>query len=320
MIDSITPTYWLWVGGFAILVFGFWAGHIHSYHTRRKNDPQWFRETFRAQEMIESIDRVTDRVQHQLSSHRRQMNRFRHRLKQIESEPDELVWVQLCQEAKALLQPTEELATELADAYDHLRQQSKRLDSLTDARTDSLTQVSNRLAFDEELNSSVERLKRYQTPFSLCILDIDHFKKFNDEHGHLFGDEVLRQISKLLSENSRQNDFVGRYGGEEFVLILPETSLPKASLIIDRFREMAQTNLSITFSAGLSEALIGDPPELIVARADEALYTAKNAGRNRVFWHDGQDIRPFPVEDSFTKGSDTDVDPNELLHERRETR
>ena len=319
MFDILAPTYWLWIGGFAILIIGFWAGHTHSYRKRRKNDPQWFRETFRAQEMTESIDRVTDRIRRQLSSHRRQMNRFRHRLKQIESEPDELVWGQLCQEAKALLKPTEELATELANAYDHLRQQSKRLGSLTDARTDPLTQVSNRLAFDEELNISVERLKRYQTPFSLCILDIDHFKKFNDDHGHLYGDEVLRQISKLFSENSRQNDFVGRYGGEEFVLILPETSLSKASMITDRFRAMAETSLSITFSAGLTEALIGDPPELIVARADEALYTAKNAGRNRVFWHDGEEIHPFPVEDSFTKGSDTSVDPNELFHERSET-
>ena len=158
------------------------------------------------------------------------------------------------------------------------------------AATDSLTGLFNRRKFFEELDREVERVSRYESPMSLIMLDIDHFKGINDEYGHQMGDEVLRSLSEILIANTRKTDIVARYGGEEFIIILTETPLAGAHDVADRIRsEVEQASIlgagieiRFTVSLGLTDFQPKDNVDIIVGRADEALYTAKRNGRNRI--------------------------------------
>lgn len=175
----------------------------------------------------------------------------------------------------------------LADA----RADAARLEHL--AQTDPLTGLPNRRVLVERLAAEVERSKRYGTQVSILLLDIDHFKRVNDGHGHLVGDEVLVGIAQLLRLAVRAVDVVARYGGEEFVVILPETAPEGATTFAERVRERVAEHpfpdpsgrtLRLTTSIGIA-TFPGpriDSVEDLVARADEALYRAKAEGRNRV--------------------------------------
>ncbi len=163
-----------------------------------------------------------------------------------------------------------------------------------ESQKDFLTGIHNRKAFDEQLETSIKLGMEEQLSFSLVILDIDHFKKFNDDYGHQIGDEVLKQVARALTDTVRGQDFVARYGGEEFVLILPDTPLSGALTVGENLRKtIASKSLrlrgsgkklrSITISAGVSAYRIGkDSSETLIQRADEALYKSKQGGRNKV--------------------------------------
>jgi diguanylate cyclase (GGDEF)-like protein len=153
--------------------------------------------------------------------------------------------------------------------------------------TDSLTQVCNRMKLDAVLSEETMRATRYRSRFSVCLLDIDHFKKVNDTHGHLVGDAVLVRIAELLRENLRKSDTVGRWGGEEFLLVLPETELEQACLLAEKLRLAIATEPfpvagRKTSSFGVATFEPGDTVVSLLARADEALYEAKHGGRDRV--------------------------------------
>jgi len=157
---------------------------------------------------------------------------------------------------------------------------------------DGLTRIHNRRAFDERLVDELRRHQRYQHPMSLLMLDIDHFKVINDRYGHLVGDHVLREVSRLLSETLRSTDFTARYGGEEFVVILPQTAEEQAQILAERLRGLiAQAHFvhdgetfSITVSIGVAALLPGSLTKRkdLLDKADKALYQAKNLGRNQV--------------------------------------
>jgi two-component system, cell cycle response regulator len=163
------------------------------------------------------------------------------------------------------------------------------------ANTDYLTGVFNRRAFMERLEQEINRSVRHKKGFSVIITDIDHFKNINDSHGHQVGDLVLQKFAGKLSEISRSYDFVGRYGGEEFIICLPETGMEQSGLIAERMRsEIAglKINLpgnssapvSVTASFGIASCIencIGNT-DSIIKMADDALYQAKAEGRNRV--------------------------------------
>ena len=157
-------------------------------------------------------------------------------------------------------------------------------------RLDSLTGLNNRRYFDEIIKKESERAGRYHHPTSLIMLDLDHFKKVNDNFGHQTGDLVLQTLSKILLDQVRQSDTPCRYGGEEFAVILPETGLFEAKRIAERIRQMiAQQNivthnnihLRITASLGIASTEDNHTIDLIAA-ADQALYHAKESGRNRI--------------------------------------
>ena len=153
--------------------------------------------------------------------------------------------------------------------------------------TDQLTQLANRLQLDQMLDQQVKRANRYRALFSIILLDLDYFKYVNDTHGHLMGDKVLMQVANALMTNTRGADIVGRWGGEEFLIITPDTATSNAGLFAEKLRRALESielpfDGCITASFGVTGFLHGDDSETLVARADAALYAAKNAGRNQV--------------------------------------
>jgi diguanylate cyclase (GGDEF)-like protein len=156
--------------------------------------------------------------------------------------------------------------------------------------TDSLTGLANRKHLMETLEAEIDRFRRYHRPLAVAMIDIDHFKRFNDTFGHLAGDEVLRRLATIFRASLRSADFAARYGGEEFLIVLPETDAATAAEIAERIRarvaaESAQRDAvtpRITVSAGIAAASGEDDLEVLIHKADAALYRAKEGGRDRV--------------------------------------
>jgi two-component system, cell cycle response regulator len=169
---------------------------------------------------------------------------------------------------------------------DELRRRNAELDVVS--RTDVLTGLYNRRHLEESLRQMTSQARRYGHPFSLVMFDIDRFKDINDEHGHMAGDDVLRTIARRIQSSIRESDVIGRWGGEEFLALLPMTELDGARTFAERIRAMIDWaevvidgvgTVHVTTSAGCASG--ADIGELLL-RADEALYAAKKAGRNAV--------------------------------------
>lgn len=170
-----------------------------------------------------------------------------------------------------------------------LEEANSMLESLS--TTDALTGISNRRNFDEKLHYEFSRALRYHTHLSCIMFDIDFFKKVNDTHGHLFGDEVLRMIGKTLKKDLRGHDICARYGGEEFVILLPETTSAGAKRVAEKLRlriaeqEIKKDKITVTITISLGVAEL-DQEKMknasdLVDYADRAMYHAKKTGRNR---------------------------------------
>jgi len=256
------------------------------------------RELNRAKAVASELEKIAWTVRQSLAKHRTSVNRFRERVAKLNDRHQESAWKELCREAEEILKPTLQLATQIANAYDEIRQQSANLMTFTEVRTDPLTGVNNRRGLDDALATQFAMMARYDSGFSLTLLDIDHFKLVNDKEGHLHGDHVLQELARLLDESIRETDIIARYGGEEFVVVMPQTDLEGASAFSERLRQEVENKLSITVSGGVATARSGDTAESLIARADTALYGAKLDGRNRVFFHNGdvaQRVEPEEV-------------------------
>jgi len=169
------------------------------------------------------------------------------------------------------------------------RADKKELERL--ANFDSLTGLYNRQAILGKLHDLIKRAERYKEDFSLSMLDIDHFKRVNDRYGHLTGDEVLERTATLIRRNIRDTDVAGRYGGEEFIILLPQADLSSAMVVAERIRsiiedaEMKDSTgdvFAVTVSQGLTGWERDEDAASLISRADAALYEAKEKGRNQV--------------------------------------
>jgi diguanylate cyclase (GGDEF)-like protein len=162
-----------------------------------------------------------------------------------------------------------------------------------DATVDALTGLYNRRWWDERFERLLTRAERSQSPLTIIVIDVDRFKLYNDNYGHISGDAVLRTVGKVLSSNLRPTDVAARYGGEEFVVALPSTDVAGAVIAAERVRQaVADTTIedptgerlpSITISLGLATLRPHESSESLFSRADAALYVAKRRGRNQVF-------------------------------------
>jgi len=155
----------------------------------------------------------------------------------------------------------------------------------SEARIDALTGLANRRAFEEVLAAEISRAQRFEHQLAIVLLDLDRFKQINDSFGHAAGDVMLRSVSHLLTSLARQGDTVARWGGEEFVAVLPETDLPGARRFAERLRRTIEAHpvgeMRTTASCGVATMLPVDTVEALLAAADQALYEAKSNGRNR---------------------------------------
>ncbi len=180
------------------------------------------------------------------------------------------------------------------EAHSEQMQEQVRKERLR-AMTDLLTELPNREAWQERLSFEYNRWQRYSHPLTVGVLDIDLFKRINDSYGHKAGDRVLQLVAKEFRERLRTTDFVARFGGEEFVVLFPETEPADARSVVDKLREhvgklpfhFRGEPVTVTFSAGLAGFVAGDTEESVFDRADRALYQAKDAGRDRVIISDG---------------------------------
>lgn len=185
------------------------------------------------------------------------------------------------------------LMEQLTNQNAQLRELNARLNQL--ANTDGLTGLYNHRYFQEALANEVHRSERHNRNFALLFLDIDNFKKYNDEFGHVKGDKVLLKIANCIKKNVRQSDMVARYGGEEFVIILPETSESGALMHADNIRKSIEDNAfdcvdaenlsgaSVTISIGIAIFPVdGKTPSELIKASDTALYEAKAQGKNKV--------------------------------------
>lgn len=158
------------------------------------------------------------------------------------------------------------------------------------AKFDDLTNLYNRKYFIDIAEREIERALRYQHPISLLIADLDHFKQINDNFGHLAGDTVLKRLGAIINTSVRTVDTAARFGGEEFCLLLPETDLENASFVAEKIRRNTETaaieydgeRIQTTLSVGVAQLAPGESLEKLMNRADQALYSAKELGRNRV--------------------------------------
>ncbi len=189
---------------------------------------------------------------------------------------------------------TQQNVTEMQSRLVELEQESGKLKKLMieknkEAMFDVLTKIPNRLSYEKKAAEEIARCKRFTTPLSMVVWDIDLFKQVNDTYGHKVGDKVLKAVAQILEERMRETDYIARYGGEEFVMFLPGVDEEKALVLTEtlrnkiaacKFNHHGQT-IKITMSCGISNFIANDDQESLFERADKALYSAKNSGRNQ---------------------------------------
>lgn len=192
-----------------------------------------------------------------------------------------------------LLSSNKRMQSDLLCARYRMEEQAQEIDHVRrEARTDPLTTVANRKAFDEKLHLLISAWERHRHSFVLMMVDLDHLKRINDAHGHQAGDLALSKLGTSLRQWLREGDFVARYGGDEFSVLMPKTDLETGVQTAEMIRARAATQASgvtyrgeqvaLSMSIGLTVAAEGDTTERIIQRADEALYRAKRQGRNQV--------------------------------------
>jgi diguanylate cyclase (GGDEF)-like protein len=278
------------VGLAIVALLGYIVGRI-KHKPATALDSQVRREIKRAHSVARNLETIATAIRKDLARHRASLDRFKNRVGDLSGTQTQEGWQKLCAEAEKMLGPTMELAAQLAFSYDQIRRQTNHLMTFTEVRTDPLTGVCNRRAMDDTLTSLVAMKNRYDLGFSIALFDIDFFKKINDEQGHLAGDAVLKNVAKLLDDAARETDVVTRFGGEEFVVIMPQTDLQGGCVFAERIRMQIEMKLGLTVSGGVTAALGNhETSETILGRADAALYAAKEAGRNQTFLHDGRSI------------------------------
>lgn len=213
-----------------------------------------------------------------------------------------------------LIEANQRMQTQLNQADERLQAQARQIEtSAHEARTDALTQVANRRSFDDELRRCVGEFRRRGRPTSLLLIDVDHFKRFNDTQGHQAGDEILRGVARVVRQAVSETEIVARYGGEEFAILFSGSSLTAARNSAERARRAIAAatftfqgrELRVTASGGLAELLSSDDEKSLVRRADEALYAGKHNGRNCAFWNDGETNHRLVLESPRSAGSGT---------------
>jgi diguanylate cyclase len=256
-----------------------------SENARREQEIQ------RASGIAHQLESIAETLRQDLANHHGRLSRFRERLSEARSTGDDQTWKKLCGEAESMLAPTMQLAQQLSQAYDSIRQQSDALQTFSQARTDSLTGVGNGRALEEKLDVLLTTARRNGVDFAIALIGIDRDASSSDDENDRSEHDQLPELARLIQACMRDRDSVARYGGNEFVVVMPQTKLAGACLFGERLRKLVVERTGMTVNCGIAQYREGDDQGTLLGRADSASYSAKAAGTNRQFLHTGTQIR-----------------------------
>jgi diguanylate cyclase len=262
--------------------------------------------------MLTFVDRLSAMVS-TTSNYQKTISGFSHQISQAGNISDlNTVLTEIMRETQNAQEETTRSRDAMEDAQQEVEKAEARIHALENqlvqmgelVREDQLTGSLNRRGMDESLDREIANAERRDTPLCIALLDLDDFKRINDTHGHATGDEVLIHMVKVIKETLRKLDVIARFGGEEFIVLMPETEPQDAVQIITRVqRELTKRlfmhesqRLLITFSAGVAEHHKGESQAQLIKRADVALYKAKHAGKNRIVFADPPGPDALPAE------------------------
>ena len=273
------------------LVTGYFLGRSGPLKAASKTPHPEHQATLRVlEELLEAAQRMSADVK----CHNSQISKSVHDVGDLKIHGElESVKQMLLGHMTGMLTSNKRLQDDLSYSRYQMEEQAQEIDEVRrEARTDALTGAINRAGFDEKLHFLFATCQREQRPFVLLMVDLDYFKRINDSHGHPAGDRVLVEVGGWLKEWLRKTDFVARYGGDEFAILLPATKFAQGMEMAERIRALTgesahrvavrDSMVSVALSIGIAAPSEGDTPESLLERADGALYAAKNAGRNRV--------------------------------------
>ena len=283
------------------------SAKLYHYYLEDSNEPE-------LNEMRENLRRIFSEILSQIVTTGGETEHFRHVLEKYSNslvdsatpEAIKKIVSSVVEETRGMQESNRLLEQKLksnAEEMETLRHEL--IKAREEALVDTLTQLANRKAFNQKLEYSVQSLNgpEKQEPLSLLLIDIDFFKKINDSHGHLVGDEILRLAASVMNESVKGQDLVSRFGGDEFSILLPETPISGAITVANKLLQSIQNKQlrrkstgdsleKITFSIGAASYRQGESLEFFIKRADDALYQSKKSGRNRVSADsDTQDLR-----------------------------
>jgi len=273
------------------LAAGCWLSRRALRAARKARD-----EAVRAQAILTDVGVVTMRVARDIDTHSTRVRDITDELASKQCPDSEMIVSTITR----LVAANQELQQRLAEADTKLQEQSQQLEfHLAEARTDVLTRLPNRRAFHDEAARRYAEFRRNGTPFSLILLDLDHFKRVNDRHGRPVGDKLLCGVANALVKVTHSGGLLARYGGEEFAILLPNTSIDEAREVAEQHRQAIEAatfvcggkQLAATVSIGVAQIMPGEQAEATLRRAERALYLSKQAGRNMTLWHDGRSVR-----------------------------
>ena len=293
------------------LSFGFFVGvwYIDGQHNEEAlSSVDAGRQALDRERALTNTERVCDLaigVVSDIGEHSTRVHEITNNLQALDLNDLEATGAGLVSAMAELLTANSDLQQQLTAAQEQIKLQAEEIREYEiESRTDALTGLANRRAFDDELARRYSQWQRKATIFSLLILDLDHYKCLNDQHGHQAGDEVLRRVGELLRYTCRDMDLPCRYGGEEFAVILPATTAKEATISAERLRKGIEAleliiegkTIRVTCSLGVAQVIPAEDIVHILKRADEALYYSKSAGRNCCHFHNGIACVPLATE------------------------
>ena len=293
----------------AITVIGFAGGWCACGYKVRRQEKRRGEDRRLNQEMLSELRSVIDAVATDVGQHADCLDEINQGLAVAVTEEATLAAAAMAK----LLMVNRRVRERLSTAESRLNEQTRAIMThAAEARTDSLTRLVNRRAFDDELNRCFAAYRRQGRGFCVILLDLDHFRQWNERFGHPAGDQALSRVAALLRGNSREMDLVALYDGERFALILPGASLADtvcaaerlcAAVAVARFDNGDEEEAVLTLGGGVAQASSEDSVATLVARADAALAASKQAGLGRVHFHDGEEIRSSNSAKSISSGA-----------------